>query len=195
MIVAEGIAAGGIDGLDARFDQRFARRGERQFDDDDVAQRVSANIDALPESVGAENDSLRALSQSLDHRGASQPLALNEQVELGLGKSPSEQVGELPHHVIAGEQHQRSATGLYHEVFDAFGSSAAKSLGFGWGGQVGLNVHIHLLAEVVRRVELEPPAVFESDSAAVVLELRIVVDRERGRRENDGLDRAEQRLP
>src|SRR5215471_10212344 len=63
LILVERLATTSADRVDARRGDRIAWGGKRQFVDDDAAQRVADDVDALPEARRRKEDGMRRLAK------------------------------------------------------------------------------------------------------------------------------------
>ena len=86
LVLAEGVAAGRFQVLDARARQRVVRRGERQLFDDHQAQRIALDVHALPEARGAEQHGIARLAKTAQQLLARR-LALHQQREIRRARS------------------------------------------------------------------------------------------------------------
>src|SRR5690606_32427082 len=69
-VLGEGGAAAGLDALAPRLGEGAVGRVEGEARDDDVAEGPPADVDALPEAGGAEEDGVAALAEALEDGGA-----------------------------------------------------------------------------------------------------------------------------
>src|SRR6185436_11880361 len=79
--LGKGIAAARFDSFQARFDKRVVGHSKRQPRDDDIGKRFTGNIDALPETVGAEKHRIDVLLELLKHQRTRRASALNETLQ------------------------------------------------------------------------------------------------------------------
>ncbi len=114
LVVLEGVAALGVDRLDARGRNRIARRGERQLVDDHAAQLFADDIDPLPERRGRKQHRVRRRSE-LREQCAARRRALDDhrvwQIRL-------DEVADRAQHGVAREQHECAALGPDQQVAD-----------------------------------------------------------------------------
>ena len=108
LIIDEGISSGLADGFQPGLQQRMIRHAERQLGDDHVLQRLARHVDALPETVGSEQDRAGMGLELLQHLVTRHAFRLAVQGQLLLGQ-PGRQVARgAAHHFVAGEQDKRS---------------------------------------------------------------------------------------
>src|SRR5690606_1815289 len=69
-VVGEGVAAALLEQVEPGLGEGPVGRLEGQAGDDDVAERVAAHVDALPEGGDAEEDGAGLVAEALEDRGA-----------------------------------------------------------------------------------------------------------------------------
>jgi len=102
----ERIAAGRLDLLEARFDQRLVGDRKRQADDDDVTQRFTAHIDTHPEAVDAKEHGRTVLLKTLQHGLRRQAGALYKQIETIHFNRLANRISHSAHQGCVGKQHK-----------------------------------------------------------------------------------------
>ncbi len=105
--VVEGVASGRGDGVGAGFHDGVGGDGEGEFVDDDAAELLALDVDALPKTRCPEEDGVRCVAELLQEDVAGGG-ALHEQ---RVGELSEEAVVELAHLGVRGEEAEGAAAG------------------------------------------------------------------------------------
>ncbi len=108
LVVAEGVAAVGVDVLDARRRHRVPGGAERQLVDDHATERLATHVDALPETAGAKQHRITQTPE-LVQQFPTAGLALHQQRVFQL--LLAQQRRRLAQGPVAGEQKESAALG------------------------------------------------------------------------------------
>ena len=91
---------------------------EGQSDDDDILQIVARDIDALPETVGSEQNRLPIIAKAIEQLSAWQALTLAIQLQIAFGKPARQLLRTMLQHPVARKQHERATSRLQNVVLD-----------------------------------------------------------------------------
>ncbi len=181
----EGVDALFLEVLDAGGGHGVVGDGEGEAGDDDVAESFAGDVDAGPEAVGAEEDTVGVFFEFFEHLMACHAAALDEELPVLAGAVVFEEVGHGLHLAVAGEEDKGAAVGEIEEVADAFAEGGLEVGGAGLGH--GLDeIEAHLFVEIEGAFDAGGGAVFGADAAAEPAEFGIVSDGERGAGEDAG---------
>ena len=86
LVITEWISACRSNCFQSRLQQRLVGNTERQFGNDHVLQRVALNVDALPETIGAEQNTTRVAFKLIQKLCPRNTAALNIESVLFIGQ-------------------------------------------------------------------------------------------------------------
>src|SRR6187551_2983273 len=149
------------DALAARFDERIARRCERQLVDDEERERLALDVDALPEGRSREEDGVDVVAEPLK-----EPLARRVALPQDRELEPRRAAGdELVERAVGGGEDERSARREPAERDDLVRESIVVARG-ARHRHAARDVHEGLVAEVEGRRKDELTRIFEPQAAA-----------------------------
>ncbi len=140
LVVEEGLAAEGFDGLHASFDDGVGGDGEGEAVDDDAGELFALHVDSLPEGRGAEEDGVWSVAELLEEDVAGGGAVEEEWV----GEFGEEALVGVAHLGVAGEEAEGAAFGDLEDAADAFGGLLGE-VGLAWVGHVRREVKESLL--------------------------------------------------
>ena len=117
--MAERVAPCCFDALAAGLDEWAVGRVEGEFGDDDVAERVAGDVDALPETGGAEQHGVGLGLELLEDLARWAVAPLHEQVQACREQEWFECIGAGAESGQGGEEDECAAVGLGYVVGDA----------------------------------------------------------------------------
>jgi hypothetical protein len=165
LVVEEGVASGGGDGVHARLYDGVGGDGEGQAIDDDAAELLALYVYALPEAGRAEEDGAGGVAELFEQnvaRGGS----LEEQ---WVGEFGGKALVSGAHLRIAGEQAEGAAAGDLEDAAGALGR-LDEEIGFAGVGHVGRQIEQRLLRVVEVRRDDEFAGEGEAETSGDVLE-------------------------
>jgi hypothetical protein len=110
----ERVAAARLDRLAAGRGERLSRHAKRKLCDDQPAQRLSRNIDALPERCGAEQDRAPRFTKTPE-KYVARLLTVYEQGPACVQLPRAQLTRDLANVAMAREEHEQSAIGCRRE--------------------------------------------------------------------------------
>ena len=143
LVVEEGLAAEGFDGLHAGFDDGVGGDGEGEAVDDDGGELLALDVYTLPEGRGAEEDGVGGGFELLQEYVPGKRAVEKERV----GEFGEEAVVDFAHLLVAGEEAEGAAFGDFEDAADAFGGFELE-VGLAGVGHVGGQVEEGLLGVV-----------------------------------------------
>ncbi len=187
------VASAFLNRLEPRFDQRMIRHGKRQARDDDVGERLPGDIDAAPETVGAEEDVAPLFLELLHEPVPRDALPLDEKVPPLALEELLHPRGKRLHRPVGGEKDESAPLAHLHVLADPFGERLFVA-GVARVGHLAGNVELHLPGVVKRAADLLGLGVFRADPPPEVAEIA-PADRERRARHHARAVFAEKKRP
>ena len=140
LVVEEGLAAEGFDGVHAGLDDGVGGDGEGEAVDDDAGELLALDVDSLPEGGGAEEDGVGGVAELLQQDVARGGAVEEERV----GELGEEALVDVAHLRVAGEEAEGAALGDLEDAADALGGFVGE-VGLARVGHVGREIEEGLL--------------------------------------------------
>ena len=166
LVVAERVATGGADGVEAGLEERMVGHGERQLGDDYGLERVAGHVDALPETIGTEEYGSRVGFELFEQLRALDSIGLAQQAQVARSE-PALQAGRhTAKHIVTGEEHECVTIGEARIMLDGFDASlfVGTALSGGWIRHVAKRDEFSLLAVIEGAADLDRVALRQTDA-------------------------------
>ena len=156
----------------------MVRHSEWQASDDHIRKRFAWNIDAAPETVGAEKHAARCGSELFEQFAARRAAALHEQVHFLRYEKFLHLTSHLLHIAIAREKNKRAPVGFFDKMRDPALQFFLIS-GVARVGHFLHDEHFHLLLKIERAAELQRLGFGRADALPEIRQVG-AADRKRG---------------
>ena len=171
-IFLERSSSRGSDPVTAGLDQRVIWHGKRQFGDDHIAECVARNIHTGPETLCAEDNTVAALPELIEHRRPGKGISMDQQLIACASENWSKSIGTVTQHSVVGKKHERMPPGKIDKVTDCLHRRII-IVCFARQRHRARKIQFHLSPEIKRRVQNQISSVAETDTPLKIIQVSV----------------------